>query len=207
MYLHTAIAQLDMGLRTVFNVGRAQRVYPAHDIANTALSDVQRNHAAGLMRVNHVGEVCAQALYAGQAMVAKTPAVRQFNEHAAIEERDHLLWTAQRLHELGAKPSLLNPFWYTGAWALGVAAGLLGDTVSLAFVQETEKQVEAHLHSHENLLPEDDLISRAIVAQMKQDEANHGQQAIDLGAIPLPKPVQLAMKVSAQLMTKTAYYI
>ncbi len=208
--VHTAIAQLDIGLRTLFNVGKAQRVYPAHGMAQTALtalSDTQRKHVAGLMRVNHVGEVCAQALYAGQAMVAKTPAVRRFNQHAAIEERDHLLWTAQRLKELNASPSMLNPFWYTGAWVLGVAAGLLGDKVSLAFVHETEKQVEAHLHSHENLLPKADLISHAIVVQMKADEAHHGQQAMDLGAMSLPKPVQLAMKISAQLMTKTAYYV
>ncbi len=201
------IAQLDIGLRTVFNVGKAQRAYPARDVANSDLNESQRKHSAGLMRVNHVGEVCAQALYAGQAMVAKTPAVRLFNEHAAIEERDHLQWTAQRLRELNAKASIFNPLWYGGAWALGVAAGLLGDKVSLAFVLETEKQVEAHLHSHENMLPDEDLASRAIVAQMKADEAAHGQQALALGAAQLPKCIQLAMKTSAQVMTKTAYYV
>jgi 3-demethoxyubiquinol 3-hydroxylase len=205
--MDTIIAQIDIGLRTLFNVGKALRAYPAQDVLHSNLSKIQRKHAAGLMRVNHVGEVCAQALYAGQALVAKTPAVRLFNEHAAIEERDHLQWTAQRLRELNAKPSVFNLLWYGGAWALGVAAGLLGDKISLAFVQETEKQVETHLHSHESMLPEEDLPSRAIVAQMKADEAAHGQQALDLGAVQLPKFAQLAMKVSAQVMTKTAYYV
>jgi 3-demethoxyubiquinol 3-hydroxylase len=171
------------------------------------LSAAQRQHSAGLMRVNHVGEVCAQALYAGQSLAARSPAVKQFNQQAALEERDHLLWTAQRLKELKAKPSVLNPVWYAGAWGLGVVAGLLGDKTSLAFVQETEAQVEAHLHTHEALLPSQDLASLAIVRQMKHDEAEHGAQAQALGAVALPKPVQLAMRASAKLMTSTAYYL
>jgi ubiquinone biosynthesis monooxygenase Coq7 len=201
------VHHIDTGLRTVCNIGQAQRAYPAQGIQGSPLSVPQRKHAAGLMRVNHVGEVCAQALYAGQSLSAKTPAVKQFNEQSAIEERDHLLWTAQRLRELDAKPSALNPLWYAGAWSLGVVAGLLGDQVSLSFVQETEAQVEAHLHTHENLLPEQDIASKAIVVQMKADEAAHGQQAQLLGAQTLPLPVRTAMRLSARLMTKTAYYV
>lgn len=202
-----AIAQLDIGLRTLFNVGHAQRAYPANNALHSDLNESDRKHAAGLMRVNHVGEVCAQALYAGQALVAKTVAVRTFNEHAALEERDHLLWTAQRLRELNARPSALNLVWYSGAWSLGALTGLLGDAVSLSFVQETEAQVEAHLHSHEALLPINDEASKAIVVQMKLDEAAHGQAAISLGARPLPAPFRFAMQASAKLMTRTAYYI
>jgi ubiquinone biosynthesis monooxygenase Coq7 len=175
--------------------------------ASADLSDTARKHAAGLMRVNHVGEVCAQALYMGQALGAKTLAVRAFNVHAALEEHDHLLWTAQRLRELHARPSVLNPVWYTGAWALGWVAGALGDKISLSFVQETERQVEAHLHSHEALLPIEDERSRAIVLQMKNDEAAHAQQAQDLGATPLPWFVRSLMRLSAKVMTKTAYRI
>jgi ubiquinone biosynthesis monooxygenase Coq7 len=159
------------------------------------------------MRVNHVGEVCAQGLYAGQQLTARSASVREFNAHAALEERDHLLWTAQRLRELNAKPSVLNPLWYTSAWVMGAAAGLMGDKVSLSFVKETEAQVEAHLHSHEALLPANDSASLAIVTQMKQDEAAHGEQAQTLGGVSLPGPLRMAMQVSAKVMTQTAYYI
>ncbi len=225
------VEQLDSVLRTLFNVGRLQRPYPAahvldHNISRTAcftndhlgdltnghtrakpLSAAQQRHSAGLMRVNHVGEVCAQALYAGQSLGATSPSVKAFNQHAAVQERDHLLWTAQRLRELNAKPSMLNPLWYAGAWTMGCVAGYLGDAVSLAFVQETEAQVEAHLHSHAKLLPAEDIASKAIVAQMQSDEALHGAQAIELGAKPLPEWVRLAMRLSAKCMTQTAYYV
>ncbi len=204
----TLIHQCDAALRTLHTVGSAQRAYPASSAQSSeALSAQDGRHSAGLMRVNHVGEVCAQALYAGQLLTARSPAVRQFNAHAAQEERDHLLWTARRLKELNARPSVLNPLWYGGSWLMGAVAGLLGDRISLSFVQETEAQVEAHLHRHADLLPTPDTASKAIVAQMKQDEADHGAQAQALGGAPLPAAVRGAMKLSAKLMTGTAYYI
>jgi 3-demethoxyubiquinol 3-hydroxylase len=202
------IHQLDSALRTLHNVGSAQRAYPAELVHETEpLTAAQARHSAGLMRVNHVGEVCAQGLYAGQMLTARSPAVRQFNTHAALEERDHLLWTALRLSALKAKPSYLNPVWYAGAWAMGAAAGLMGDAISLSFVRETEAQVEAHLHSHEAQLPANDVASLAIVAQMKHDEAAHGEQAQALGGKSLPEPLRAAMKCSAKVMTSTAYYL
>jgi 3-demethoxyubiquinol 3-hydroxylase len=206
--IDTVLNQFDGALRTLHNIGVAQRAYPAAQAVEKAPLNVsETRHAAGLMRVNHVGEVCAQALYAGQMLTARSLAVRQFNEHAALEERDHLLWTAQRLKELNAKPSALNPIWYSGAWALGAIAGFLGDKTSLSFVKETETQVEAHLHSHESLLPINDTASLAIVTQMKRDEAAHGEQAEQLGGVPLPKPLRMVMRASAKVMTSTAYYI
>jgi 3-demethoxyubiquinol 3-hydroxylase len=206
--VNTLIEQFDGALRTLHSVGRAQRPYPAASLTGPeSLNQAERRQSAGLMRVNHVGEVCAQALYAGQLLTARSPSVRAFNQHAAIEERDHLLWTAQRLNALNAKPSALNPVWYTGAWLLGAVAGLLGDKVSMSFVQETEAQVEAHLHRHESLLPAQDEASLAIVTQMKADEAAHGQQAQALGAVDLPAPMRAAMRASAKVMTATAYYL
>jgi 3-demethoxyubiquinol 3-hydroxylase len=206
--IDTAVSQFDSALRTLNNVGAAQRAYPAAQVLDAfPLNAAETRHAAGLMRVNHVGEVCAQALYAGQMLTARSGVVRQFNEHAAQEERDHLLWTAQRLKELKAKPSVLNTLWYSGAWALGAAAGLLGDKVSLSFVKETEAQVEAHLHSHEALLPPNDAASLAIVTQMKLDEAAHGEQAEQLGGVHLPAPLRMVMRASAKVMTSSAYYI
>jgi 3-demethoxyubiquinol 3-hydroxylase len=207
-FIDTVVCQLDGALRTLHNIGASQRPYPAaHVLETTPLSAAEARHASGLMRVNHVGEVCAQALYAGQMLTARSQTVRQFNEHAALEEKDHLLWTAQRLKELKAKPSVLNPVWYSGAWALGAVAGLLGDKISLSFVKETEAQVEAHLHSHESLLPANDSASLAIVAQMKLDEAAHGEQAQQLGGVPLPAPLRMVMRASAKAMTSTAYYM
>ncbi len=207
-FFDVMIAQFDGALKTVHTIGSAQRSYPAASVQERApLTTDETRHSAGLMRVNHVGEVCAQALYAGQILTARSTAVRQFNEHAALEERDHLLWTAQRLKELNAKPSLLNPLWYSGAWALGAVAGLLGDKISMSFVKETEAQVEAHLHSHEQLLPSNDAASLAIVTQMKLDEAAHGAQAEQLGGKPLPAPLRAIMKASAKAMTSTAYHI
>ncbi len=163
--------------------------------------------SGALMRVNHVGEICAQALYEGQAAVARNPEVRSHLLHAADEEADHLAWTRTRLDELGARPSLLNPLWYAGAFAIGVVAGQLGDQVSLGFVAETEDQVERHLEGHLERLPERDARSRAIVAQMKADEARHATEAMQLGASQLPLPVGMLMRAAAKLMTGAAHYI
>ena len=200
------IAQADTALRTLFNVGQAARPNPAAEL-KSQLQPAEAKHAAGLMRVNHVGEVCAQALYAGQSLLARSPEIKAFHLEAAQEERDHLLWCASRLKELNARPSALNLLWYAGSFALGVAAGLVGDQVSLAFVRETEAQVEAHLHAHAQQLPSADVRSLAIVAAMQADEAAHGAHAADLGAQPLPIVLQVAMKASAKLMTQTAYYV
>ena len=159
------------------------------------------------MRVNHAGEVAAQALYHGQASVATDPALRQQLLVAADEEQDHLAWCAQRLGELGSRPSRLGPFWYVGSYAIGVTAGLISDRVSLGFVSETERQVEEHLHGHLDRLPAGDQRSRAIVEQMKQDEAEHGQAALDAGGIELPRPVRWMMRGVARVMTTLAYWV
>jgi len=159
------------------------------------------------MRVNHVGEVCAQALYSAQALASSNPALQARFRAAAAEETDHLAWTAQRLAELGDRPSLLNPLWYAGAFGLGLLAGRLGDPVSLGFVVETERQVEAHLQTHLERLPANDHASRAIVAQMKQDEAGHAASALDAGAIELPAPAKALMRTAAKVMTTTAHYL
>lgn len=166
-----------------------------------------RRHSAGLMRVNHVGEVCAQALYQSQSRFSRSEAVRMHLVHARQEEEDHLAWTGKRLAELESRPSLLNPLWYAGSYALGTGAALMGDRRSLGFVVETERQVEAHLASHLDRLPEHDLKSRAIVEQMRQDEEAHGRSAQELGGTPLPAPVQYAMRAMAGVMTRVAYYI
>lgn len=159
------------------------------------------------MRVNHVGEVCAQALYQAQALTARTPELRQQMVHAAREEADHLAWTQRRLHELGDRPSLLNPLWYAGAFGIGVLAGRLGDATSLGFVVETERQVEQHLAGHLDRLPAEDERSRALVAAMKDDEARHADQALAAGAAPLPLPVRWLMRGAARLMTGTAHHL
>jgi len=159
------------------------------------------------MRVNHVGEVCAQALYTAQAFATANPALRQHFREAAREETDHLAWTRARLDDLGARPSLLNPLWYAGSFGLGLLAGRLGDRLSLGFVVETEKQVEAHLESHLSRLPEQDHASRAIVVQMKEDEARHAAQAQHAGAVELPSPVKSLMSAAAKVMTTTAHYV
>jgi ubiquinone biosynthesis monooxygenase Coq7 len=172
-----------------------------------ALSEDQRREAAALMRVNHVGEVCAQALYQAQALTARTPELRAQMLQAAQEELDHLAWTQQRLHQLKDRPSLLNPLWYAGSFAIGLAAGRAGDAVSLGFVVETERQVEEHLAGHLDRLPVQDTASRAIVEQMRQDEARHGREARDAGAAALPSPVQSLMKLAAKVMTTTAHRV
>jgi ubiquinone biosynthesis monooxygenase Coq7 len=198
----------DNALRTLSGGGSSARPNPAQAIDEAGTStDSERRHSSGLMRVNHVGEVCAQALYAAQALSTRDPVLKQHFEHAAREETDHLVWTQQRLAELGAAPSLLNPLWYAGAFAIGLAAGRLGDAISLGFVVETERQVEQHLERHLDSLPLSDSRSHAIVRQMKEDEGRHAANARQAGAVELPAPVRSAMRVAAKLMTSTAYHV
>jgi ubiquinone biosynthesis monooxygenase Coq7 len=197
----------DSALRTLFSRHRSARPCPVVAADETVLSTPERRHAAALMRVNHVGEVCAQALYTAQAAATRNPALRRHFEAAAREETDHLAWTRDRLDELGARPSLLNPLWYAGAFGLGLLAGRLGDRVSLGFVVETERQVETHLDTHLDRLPAGDHASRAIVVQMKQDEATHAAQALAAGAIELPVAAKALMRSAAKVMTTTAHYI
>jgi ubiquinone biosynthesis monooxygenase Coq7 len=212
MFLDELITEFDRGLRSMTGVSRMSRPLPVpQESAALAeapeLSPAERAHAAGLMRVNHVGEVCAQALYQAQKLATKSPSLRAVFNHAAIEEEDHLAWTAKRLEALDSRPSLLNPLWYAGALAIGLAAGRLGDRVSLGFMAETERQVEQHLDSHLDELPAADRESRAIVEQMRADEAEHGKAAIDAGGIELPFPARALMRAVSKVMTKTAYYI
>lgn len=197
----------DSALRTLFSKPQATRPCPVVPADETRLTGDDSRDAAALMRVNHVGEVCAQALYTAQALATRDPALRAHFERAAQEEADHLAWTAERLSELGDRPSLLNPLWYAGAFGFGLLAGRLGDRLSLGFVVETEKQVEAHLQSHLDRLPATDHASRAIVAQMKEDEAAHAAQALRAGAVELPAPAKALMRAAAKVMTTTAHYI
>jgi ubiquinone biosynthesis monooxygenase Coq7 len=197
----------DSALRTLFSKQRAGRPCPVLPADETLLAPDERKHAAALMRVNHVGEVCAQALYTAQGLATSDPLLRRQFEKAAAEETDHLAWTADRLAQLGDRPSLLNPLWYAGAFGLGLLAGRLGDRVSLGFVLETERQVEAHLQGHLDRLPAADHASRAIVAQMKTDEAAHAAQARNAGAVELPAAAKLLMRAAAKVMTTTAHYI
>jgi len=197
----------DSALRTLFATPHAGRACPVVPADATKLHEREARQAAALMRVNHVGEICAQALYTAQAFSTRDPALRRHFERAADEETDHLAWTAGRLRELGDRPSLLNPLWYAGAFAIGLVAGRLGDRVSLGFVVETERQVEAHLESHLQRLPPGDHASRAIVAQMKDDEAVHARQALEAGAVELPAPARGLMRAAAKVMTTAAHYI
>lgn len=197
----------DQALRTLFAKPRGTRPCPVVPAEATHLGAQERNHAASLMRVNHVGEICAQALYTAQALATRNDSLRASLEKAAREETDHLAWTQARLDELGARPSLLNPLWYAGAFGIGLVAGRLGDRVSLGFIVETERQVEQHLQGHLERLPVADHASRAIVAQMKADEAAHAAGAQAAGAAELPPPVKLAMRAAARVMTTTAHYI
>ncbi len=211
-----AVMALDVALRTLLAAPVASRPGPVAAATFDALGEPdamdtkERQHAGALMRVNHVGEVCAQALYAGQALATNNEALRAQFIKAGAEEGDHLAWTAQRLKALDARPSLLNPLWYAGAFGLGMLASRLGDRVSLGFVVETERQVEAHLDSHlavQGGLPAADFASRAVVAQMKQEEAAHALEAQEAGALELPEPIKKAMQGMAQVMTRTAYWI
>lgn len=201
------IGEVDRALRAVAGVHRAQRASPSGEREEGTLDDAQRAHAAALMRVNHVGEVCAQALYQGQALTARNPENRRALEHAAAEEQDHLAWSAARIDELGGRLSLANPLWYAGAFAIGAAAGILGDRWSLAFLAETERQVEDHLSGHLGQLSPGDARTRAVVEQMRADEARHRDTALSLGAAELPAPVKGAMRVLSKVMTTVAYRI
>ncbi len=201
------IAAFDRALRTLSGVATQARASPAATVPTPELAEHERRHAAGLMRVNHTGEVCAQALYAAQAVVARDPDIRTRFAAAARDEEDHLAWTQSRLIELNDRPSLLNPVWYAGSFAIGVAAGLAGDRVNLGFVVETERQVEEHLTGHMDSLPAADAKSRAIVEQMRDDEARHGAMARTAGGIELPWPVREAMRLAAGAMKAVAYRI
>ena len=205
--LDPVLTAADAALRTLFARPRATRAMPAPSQAPGELRQHERREAGALMRVNHVGEVCAQALYTAQAAVTRDPSLRAQFIEAAHEETDHLAWTRQRLDELGSRPSMLNPLWYAGAFGLGLVAGRLGDPLSLGFVAETERQVEAHLDSHLDRLPPADSASRAVVEQMKFDEARHAAQAVDAGAAELPPPAKALMRMASRVMTTLAHRI
>jgi ubiquinone biosynthesis monooxygenase Coq7 len=206
--MDTLIKTADRALRTVFTHHHASRANPASDIADALLSDAEKREASALMRVNHVGEVCAQALYTAQALATKNEGLRRHLQAACDEETDHLAWTEERLKQLGGRTSLLNPLWYAGAFGIGfLAAKLGGDAKSLGFVVETERQVEAHLQSHMKSLPENDHASRAIVAQMKADEMRHAQEAQAAGAVELPAPIKGLMRAAAGVMTAVAHRV
>lgn len=205
------LSAVDYAMKTVLNAHVAARPLPQHGCADPQdappLTDEERRLSAALMRVNHVGEVCAQALYNAQALTTRDPTLRAHFEAAAAEETDHLAWTEQRLAALGGRPSLLNPVWYAGAFALGLVAGRSGDARSLGFVVETERQVEQHLDGHLARLPAADAASRAVVSQMRDDESRHALEAERSGASPLPWPVRQAMKLAARVMTTTAHRV
>ncbi|MEE4361928.1 MAG: 2-polyprenyl-3-methyl-6-methoxy-1,4-benzoquinone monooxygenase [Pseudomonadales bacterium] len=198
----------DQLLRTLAGPAQAHRPSPARTLPpDAALEDTERRHAAGLMRVNHTGEVCAQALYRGQALTARDPAVRRAMESSAREEQDHLAWCAERLDELHARPSVLNPVFFGVSFAMGALTGLAGDRVSLGFVHATEDRVVAHLDEHRQRLPEGDSRSRAIIEQMREDEARHGETALAVGGVEFPAPVRGAMAALSKVMTETVYRI
>jgi ubiquinone biosynthesis monooxygenase Coq7 len=205
--LDELIVEFDKGLRTLSGALRSGRALPGESLPEPELSDAEKRHAAGLMRVNHSGEVCAQALYQGQALASGNADLKAALAGAAREEEDHLAWTEQRIRELGGRTSLLAPVWYAGSLAIGFAAGKLGDDWNLGFLKETERQVEAHLQGHLDRLPESDVRTRAIVEQMKDDEAGHADMAGQLGARELPLPVKLVMKLTAKVMTTVAYRV
>lgn len=202
------IISIDNALRmSTGESAEAKRPNPATDVPEVVMEEAQRQHAAGLMRINHAGEICAQALYAGQAATARNPEVQAEMQKAADEEIDHLSWCKERLDELESRPSLLAPLWYAGSFAIGAAAGLAGDGWSLGFLKETENQVEAHLEGHIRKLPPEDARSRAILDQMKIDEAKHAQMAEDSGAFDLPRPLRRLMKLTAGTMKAVAYKV
>ena len=200
------IIGVDRALRTLSGTASSVRSNPAANVEDAALTPDERRLAAGLMRVNHTGEVCAQALYQAQALSARDPAARERLAQAAREEEEHLTWTQQRLSELGGRVSLVNPLWYAGSFAIGLCAGIAGDRVNLGFVVETERQVEEHLTGHMDRLPAADARSRAIVSAMRDDEMRHGAAARDAGAEELPLPIRALMRATAKVMTVTAYW-
>lgn len=201
------IVEFDKGLRTLFSEAHSVRPFPDAVVEDAIMSDAEKSQAAALMRVNHSGEICAQALYQGQALTARDPKVQKRLQHAAADETEHLAWTAHRVHELGGHLSVLNPLWYTASLSIGAFAGLLGDKWNLGFLSETEQQVGAHLQSHLTRLPPQDEKSRAIVAQMYTDEIGHADMAVELGGVELPKMVQMAMKFNGKVMTSVVYHI
>jgi len=201
------ITHFDRALRTLAAPAQAHRVSPARALPDTELTPEQKKHTARLMRINHTGEVCAQALYQGQALTARVAANREALVAAAREEGDHLAWCEERIQELGGRTSFLNPLWYAGSLALGVAAGIAGDKWNLAFLKETERQVESHLAAHLESVPESDQRTRAIVSQMKTDEAGHADLAQSLGAAEFPQLIKTAMRLSAKAMTQTVYWV
>ncbi len=206
--LDQVVATADRALRTIAGTPPLRRAYPAQALTDEAdLSADERAEAAALMRVNHVGEICAQALYEAQALGTPDPRLRKAFAEAAREETDHLAWTERRIAELGGRTSLLNPLWYGGAFAIGLLAARLGDRASLGFMAETEAQVEQHLQGHLDRLPPADAASRAVVTQMQADEVRHGQTAMDLGGASLPLTARLAMRLAAKVMTTTARYV
>ena len=201
------ILNFDRALRTLFARASSVRPVPGSDLLEPAMGVDDRRASAALMRVNHAGEICAQALYHGQAMTARNQAVRHALEHAAAQETEHLAWTGQRIGELGGRVSALNPMLYAGSFAIGAVSGLLGDKWNLGFLAETERQVEGHLDNHLERLPEDDHKSRAIVAQMKEDEAEHARTALMHGGAELPSPARQAMRAASRLMTGSTYWV
>lgn len=207
-FLDTFICEVDSALRTLMPPPKRvpNRASPAIAIAQSSLSTKEQNHVVGLMRVNHAGEVCAQALYQGQALTTKNSGIKIQMNQAALEETDHLAWCEARLSELGSQPSVLNPLWYGGSFLIGAMAGLVGDKVSLGFVAETERQVTAHLQKHLLNLPKDDLKTKAILEKMQEDESHHANQAIEAGAVELPLFIKGLMRTVSKIMTKSSYY-
>lgn len=201
------IIGFDHALRTLLTPAQTLRPVPGTELPEVELSDSEKSESTALMRVNHVGEICAQALYQGQALTARDAEVQQTLAQAAREETEHLAWTERRIAELSGRKSLLNPLWYGGSFAIGAVAGMLGDKWNLGFLAETERQVETHLAGHLKRLPHHDGKSRAIVAQMQVDEAGHATAAMAHGGVDLPMPVRLVMKLGSKVMTKTAYWV
>lgn len=207
MDLDQLIIEFDRALRTVFAPAQTLRPVPGGDLPEPHLSEEEKRRAAALMRVNHCGEICAQALYQGQALTSRDPSIETALRQAAREETEHLAWTEKRISELGGRKSLLNPLWYGGSLAMGVLAGKLGDAWNLGFLAETEKQVEAHLADHLGRLPQSDRKSWEVLEQMKRDEIGHAETAVRLGARELPAAVKLGMKVASRIMTRSAYWL
>ena len=205
--LDALIPEIDKALRAVFAPAPSRRAMPGADLPEAEMSVAEKRHVAALMRVNHCGEICAQALYQGQALSSSDPRVRRELAQAAWEETEHLNWTERRIAELGGRKSILNPLWYAGSLAIGTVAGKCGDAWSLGFLAETEKQVEGHLESHKVRLPEQDRKSWEVLEQMKADEIRHAETATHYGARELPRPVQLAMKLSSKVMTRLSYVV
>lgn len=201
------IIGFDSALRTLLTPAQTLRPVPGNDLPEADLSELEKKESTALMRINHVGEVCAQALYQGQALTSKNENVQEMLMQAAREETEHLAWTERRIAELGGRKSLLNPLWYGGSYTIGAVAGLLGDKWNLGFLAETEHQVGEHLGRHLQRLPSHDEKSRAIVTQMQVDEACHATMAISQGGVELPAPVKMAMKMGSKVMTRTAYWV